>query len=245
MTVDRRSASQGDTTGRGRLQAALDQVIDMLRAAVHCERASIMLADGEGEQALLGMAAWRGEMVEEAMSARVCGDASSIAGSVYAGGRTLRVSDVDRAGGDVMARGEGGSFICAPLMLDGRVLGVINVRRARGERPFGKADEQLVECVALYAGKAIQAAQLAYVLNSGFARRAVERERAVLPRVAEAFSQGTAQPAQLARLLAKSFYREMKSAGFGPNQIVGAAGEIIDQLSASLRKHGQRIERRR
>jgi L-methionine (R)-S-oxide reductase len=46
-------------------------------------------------------------------------------------------------------------------------------------------------------------------------------------------------------LLAKSFYREMKSAGFGPNQIVGAAGEIIDQLSASLRKHGQRIERRR
>jgi hypothetical protein len=37
----------------------------------------------------------------------------------------------------------------------------------------------------------------------------------------------------------------MKAAGFGNNQIVGAAGEIIDQLSASLRKHGRRMERGR
>jgi L-methionine (R)-S-oxide reductase len=132
-----------------------------------------------------------------------------------------------------------------PLPLDGRVLGVINVSRPRGESPFSTDDERVLHCLSLFAGKAIQAAQLAYLLNSGFAQRALESERGSPSRVLDAFSQGTAQPAQVARLLAKSFYREMKAAGFGANQIVGAAGEIIEQLSVSLRKHGQRIRRAR
>lgn len=230
-------------SGRGLLQAALDQAIDAAWSRVPSERVSIMLADGEGAQAFLGIAAWRGEIADEAVQARV-GSGASVAGRVYASGCMQRIDDVDGAAPSVSARGEGGCFICMPLPLDGRVLGVINVRRPRGEAAFSKADESVLECLALYAGKAIQAAQLAYLLNSGFAQRALESERTMLPTMSDVFAQGAAQPAQLARLLAKSFYREMKSAGFGPNQIVGAAGEIIDQLSGSLRKHGQRIGRK-
>lgn len=101
----------------------------------------------------------------------------------------------------------------------------------------------MLDCLALFGGKSVQTAQLAFLVKSEFAQRALQGEEVTA--LAEAFSQGAAQPAQVARMLAKSFYREMKAAGFGNNQIVGAAGEIIDQLSASLRKHGQRMERGR
>lgn len=244
MAAERARKGTEPDAGRGLLQAALDQVIDAVWSSLRCARASIMLADGEGEKALLGLAAWRGELDEEALHSRV-GSGMSTSGRVHAGARAQRVADVDTAGPEVTTRGEGGSFICMPLPLDGRVLGVINVRRPRGDEPFSASDERLLEALALFAGKAIQVAQLAYLLNSGFAQRALESERAIPVQAMDAMSQGSAQPAQMAKLLAKSFYKEMKAAGFGPNQIVGAAGEIIDQLSASLRKHGQRIGRSR
>jgi GAF domain-containing protein len=243
MGVEKKRGEQGPDAGRGLLQAALDQLVDAVWTRLPCQRVSIMLADGEGERAQLGMAAWRGEIAEEAVNARV-GTGASVAGRVYATARAQSIDDVDGAAPDLGVRGEGGSFVCMPLPLDGRVLGVISVRRPRGDPAFSVAEKGMLDCLSLYGGKAIQAAQLAYLLNSGFARRALESEQGLPAGLTDVVSQGTAQPAHLARLLAKSFYREMKSAGFGPNQIVGAAGEIIDQLSASLRKHGQRIERR-
>jgi L-methionine (R)-S-oxide reductase len=244
MAAEKTREGTDPDAGRGLLQAALDQVIDVLWASLRCSRASVMLADGEGEKASLGVAAWRGDLADEAVEARV-GSGTSISGSVFASARVQRVDDTDRGDPDPRLRGEGGSFICMPLPLDGRLLGVVNVSRPRGETPFSADDERVLHCLSLFAGKAIQAAQLAYLLNSGFAQRALESERGSPSRMLDAFSQGTAQPAQVARLLAKSFYREMKAAGFGANQIVGAAGEIIDQLSVSLRKHGRRISRTR
>jgi GAF domain-containing protein len=226
----------------GLLQVALDQVAEVCWARLPCERVTVMLADGEGRDAVLGVAAWRGELAPEAVNARVS-SGSSVAGEVFASGRARRVADADvqQAGG--RARGEGGSFICTPLPLDGRILGVINVRRSRGQPAFSEVEEDVLDCLALFGGKSVQTAQLAFLVKSEFARRALQGEE--VSALAEAFSQGAAQPAQVARMLAKSFYREMKAAGFGNNQIVGAAGEIIDQLSASLRKHGQRMERGR
>ncbi len=245
MVAEKKRGEQGPDAGRGLLQAALDQLADAVWTRLPCQRVSIMLADGDGERALLGMAAWRGQIAEEAVNARVSSGAS-VAGRVYATACAQSVDDVDVDGAapDLGVRGEGGSFVCTPLPLDGRVLGVISVRRPRGDPAFSAAEKSMLDCLSLYGGKAIQAAQLAYLLNSGFAQRALESEQGLPTGVTDVVSQGAAQPAHLARLLAKSFYREMKSAGFGPNQIVGAAGEIIDQLSASLRKHGQRIERR-
>jgi hypothetical protein len=50
-------------------------------------------------------------------------------------------------------------------------------------------------------------------------------------------------PDQVAKILAKSFYKEMTRAGFGSSQIVNAATEIIAQLSGSLHRHSKRMER--
>jgi GAF domain-containing protein len=242
MTAEGFAAAPSRDAACGLLQAALDQVVDVVWTRIACERVSIMLADGDGDCAVLGLAAWRGNLAEDALHARVSSGAS-IAGRVYASACLQRVDDVDMAAPGIMARGEGGCFLCAPLLLDGRVLGVINIRRPRGDAPFSIADEQMLGVLALYAGKSIQAAQLAYLQDSGFAQRALESDTATPLPLMNAFAHGSAQPVQMARLLAKSFFREMRAAGFGPNQIVAAAGEIIDQLSTSLRKHGRRIER--
>ena len=195
--------------------------------------------------ALLGprwhrVSSWNAQEVEmngEFVVDRVAFDAALL--------RDVKAAGVDLRDGLAreLARGEGGSFICTPLPLDGRILGVINVRRGRGQPAFTEEEEGMLDCLALFGGKSVQTAQLAFLVKSEFAQRALQGEEVTA--LAEAFSQGAAQPAQVARMLAKSFYREMKAAGFGNNQIVGAAGEIIDQLSASLRKHGQRMERGR
>ena len=55
----------------GLLQAALDQVAEMCWVRLPCERVTIMLADGEGRDAVLGIAAWRGELAQEVINARV------------------------------------------------------------------------------------------------------------------------------------------------------------------------------
>lgn len=215
----------------GLLQHALDQVAEACWQRVRCDRVTIMLADGDGEEAVLAVSAWRGELGEEESHARVR-SGTSVAGRVYASGHPQRMSDASS-----------GSYICTPLMLDGRMLGVLNVRRGAGKPPFSDGDEAVLDALALYAGKAVQSAELAYLLRSEFAQRALSEES--VSGTPHAFAHGVAQPAQVARMLAKSFYREMKAAGFGNDQIVGAAGEIIDQLSTSLRKHGQRMERGR
>jgi hypothetical protein len=44
----------------------------------------------------------------------------------------------------------------------------------------------------------------------------------------------------VARILAKSFYRELRSAGFSVRQIIHAAAEIVSEVSASLKRHKRR-----
>jgi hypothetical protein len=51
-------------------------------------------------------------------------------------------------------------------------------------------------------------------------------------------------PDEVARILAKSFFKEMTGAGFGEAQIVQAASEIIGQLNSSVQRHRRRLERK-
>lgn len=232
-----------DVRRPGFIQQALDAVADLCWQRLAASRLSILMADGQGDEASLTLAVWRGDLCDELHNARIEGG-DSVAGHVMGSGRIVRVEQADVApSGEHGHLGEGGSFMCAPIVLDGHVLGIICVRRTIGQPPFSDADEREFDALTLFAGKAVQAAQLSFLLESEFARRAVQAEGG--NPLAQVLASGLGQPAQLARMLAKSFYREMKAAGFGDDQIVGAAGEIIDQLSSSLRKHGRRIGRGR
>jgi len=50
----------------------------------------------------------------------------------------------------------------------------------------------------------------------------------------------THNPNQIARILARSFYREMLGAGFNLNQILFAATEVISELSSTIKVRGAR-----
>jgi hypothetical protein len=55
---------------------------------------------------------------------------------------------------------------------------------------------------------------------------------------------GTEPPVRIARLLAKSFFRDLASAGFDPSQIIEAASEIIALVSNDINRYKKRIERK-
>ena len=80
------------------------------------------------------------------------------------------------------------------------------------------------------------------ILNSRFAQLALlhEAEKSLEP-----LGVGAAvhNPDQVAKILAKSFYKEMTRAGLGSNQIISAASEIISQLSGSLQRDNKRLAR--
>ena len=55
---------------------------------------------------------------------------------------------------------------------------------------------------------------------------------------------GTVPPARVAKLLAKSFFRDLASAGFDPGQIIEAASEIIALVSSDIKRFKRRTERK-
>ncbi len=87
--------------------------------------------------------------------------------------------------------------------------------------------------MALVIAKLIQVIQLQNILNSRFAQIALAQSvnsATVKPLMIPAHHQN-----RIAKIVAKSFYREMKKAGFGPNQIIITASEILSHLSENLR----------
>ncbi|WP_291992428.1 GAF domain-containing protein [Candidatus Accumulibacter sp. ACC003] len=166
-----------------------------------------------------------------------------IAGRVVATGASLLVEDIARSDFAACARRPDDprtSLLSSPIGINGRIVGVINVSGHVGGRSFKSNDLNLLEVVALFVGKAIQVVQLQNILKSRFAQLALmqfaEKD------IASALASAVDHPDQVARILAKSFYKEMTRAGFGSSQIINAASEIVGQLSGSLSRHSKRAE---
>jgi L-methionine (R)-S-oxide reductase len=124
------------------------------------------------------------------------------------------------------------------IVLHGKVIGVIHAVLPQQQSSFSKDDLDLFSILTPIITKSIQVIQLQHLLRSRFTQVALIRSsedsvRAMLSGVMQ-------NPNQIARILAKSFYREMLNAGFSFNQILFAATEVISELSATVRKHGAR-----
>ena len=65
------------------------------------------------------------------------------------------------------------SLLCSPVLINGRIVGVLNISAHRHGRAFNTGDLRLLEVVALFVGKTIQAVQLQNILNSRFAQLAL------------------------------------------------------------------------
>lgn len=204
-----------------------------LIGAGHC---SIMLLNsGSGEDLRLGVCARTGVLPDAALQAAVA-RGEGISGHVLATGRALLVPDIRASEFAHLARRpeSGGSLMSAPIWIDGKIVGVVNLSGALHGPVFTGAELHLLEVIALFIGKSIQVIQLQHLLDSRFAQLALLQE--VQERVGSSVRTAYRHPGDAAKILARSFFREMNKAGFEPGQIVTAATELIEQLNNKLHR---------
>jgi hypothetical protein len=130
--------------------------------------------------------------------------------------------------------------MCVPIILGRILLGVMNLSGRAGAAPFDQSDLMRAGIVAMLIGKAIQVNRLQTLLRSRVAQLTLARQE---PEVAASLTDGGLPPARLAKVLAKAFYKDLASAGFGPGQIIEVATEIIGQISGDIARHKTRLAR--
>ena len=221
----------------GTLEENLDQQAAVTAALIGASSCSIMLlGGGDGEGTRMSMYARHGQLPDAALRASI-GRGEGIAGRVLASGEALLVSDIDTSELAPLARRRtqaGASLICAPIRIDGKLVGVINVASAPGQPAFGETELHLLQVTALFIGKSIQVQQLQHLLRSRFAQMALVQE--ARERVGDSVRLAYRNPGDVAKILARSFFSEMTKAGFESGQIVSAASELIEQLNRRLQR---------
>jgi len=225
------------------LDESLNDFTAMAANILNVDNCSIMLFR-EGDKAgdfRLRVFAKTGHLPEVAFREAVKVN-DGIAGRVAATGQALLVEDITRSPYLPLARApEGASkcFISVPVLIGTKVVGVINLNNPRDGRCFSGDDLALASFLALLVGKSIQVVQLQNLLRSRFAQMAISRETKSL--VAGKVTEFYQDPARLARVAAKTFYREMTRAGLGTGHILNAATEIVGLLGDNLKKHKRRL----
>ncbi|MDN4053726.1 GAF domain-containing protein [Massilia sp. YIM B02763] len=223
----------------GTLEDNLHQQAAMTSALLGAASCSIMLlGGGDGDEMRMSVYARHGELPEAARQASVA-RGEGIAGRVLASGESLLIEDIAKSELASLARHPeaGCSLLCVPIRIDGKIVGVINAASCPGNAPFGETELRLLEVAALFIGKAIQVQQLQHLLDSRFAQLALLQE--AQQKVGESVRTAYRNPEDVAKILARSFFREMTKAGFESAQIVSAASELIGQLNLHLHEKGQ------
>lgn len=126
----------------------------------------------------------------------------------------------------------------SPMSVEGSKPGAMKVERATRKPHVNKEDEQLLEIVAT----------LTSCLHRADSRHSESETQSVyvspwqkeIASIAKMGGLGEC-PHEMARIVARSFYREMTIAGFSQSQIIKVASEIISELSVSVRRHSKRM----
>ena len=229
----------------GTLEENLGELTGIAARTLDATRVSVMLlSEGEGTHLKLRLAAASSELPKQAWAERV-GVGEGIAGQVVAGGRALLVPEIANsahAGRGRSSAGGAPGLMVVPVAVAGKVLGVIN---AAGRTHGGRFDEHhlaLFQIVAGFVARTIQVVQLRKLLDSRFAQHALATHSV------ETATDRAFDPAydadKMAKILAKSFFKEMTRAGFTPNHIIRAASEIISHVSSTVTKYKRRLDKR-
>ena len=230
---------------QGNLEQSLGQLAEMAAKILNAQQCSIMLLDEEEKDELkLRVFATYGSLPDAAFKQKTK-TGESISGHVLATGQPLLIEDIENSEFASVARrlaAESKSLISTPIVLRRNIVGVINVSDPKTKRPFNLDDLHLLDVVSLFVGKSVQVAQLQSILNSRFAQIALAQE--AKSTIGDAMPTVTDNPNQLAKILAKSFFKEMSKAGFSATQIIHAASEIINLLNSTLSKHSKRMQRK-
>ncbi len=235
-----------ESSSHGPLDAQLRHMADVTAAMLGAEHCSILLAE-EDVDAGRRLSIWAATSHLPSSAGRHPAAADDgLALRVLAAGEALRIDDIaDSAFAGCARRPDDPrrSLLCAPIRINADSIGVVNVSGRQMPGAFDADDLRLLEVVVLFISKAIQVSQLQSMLDSRFAQMAVIQEAS--RGLDASLAAGLPNPDQVAKIMAKSFYKEMTRAGFGSRQIINAAAEIITQLSGNLQRHSRRLGRDR
>ncbi len=230
---------------KGNLEDNLVQLTKMAANILDAENCSIMLLnDGEPKNPRMKVCANYGFLPKAAYEEST-GINEGIAGHVISTGTSLLIEDINKSEFINQARRKNDShksLLCTPIKINKLIIGVINVSSRPNEGRFTLSDLNLLETVALFIGKSIQAIQLQKILDSRFAQLALAKETQInIDNSADILQY---HPNQVAKILAKSFYRELSKMGLDSSQIIIAASEIITQLNNNVKLYSKRIEKK-
>ncbi|WP_109478913.1 GAF domain-containing protein [Paraburkholderia sp. C35] len=235
--------SRGDAVDGGSLDELLSELSSIVASALDARHCVIHLLT-ERQAAEIGLRQ-RAGFVDNA-SASAGSDVVNVRESDSRGPYTMvleRASVAARATAiEVTGECQLSDSMFAPLLLRGKTIGIVYAYRPLKKPCFDADDLRLLENLSLLVVKALHVNQIQQLMKSRFTQAALTRssEKTVREIIA-----GSAQnPNQIAKILAKSFYREMTNAGFNFSQIIHAASEIISELSNSVRKHKNSRNRR-
>ncbi len=225
------------------LRTHLAELVDLAASVTDAATCSILLLS-EGEHDAPRLKLWASTEVPPSSAwDEMPGCGESIAGRVLEHNATLLVADVRASEFAALARQPnnlGVSFICTPIAVGKHVIGVMNLSSRPDSPPFEESDLSRVEIMATLIGKAVQVERLQTLIRSRVAQASLAKEeREVVARLTD----GTVPPARVAKLLAKSFFRDLASAGFAPGQIIEAASEIISLVSNDINRYKKRMAR--
>lgn len=221
------------------LSGLMDTVADMFSAG----RVSLMLLDSVGNLGqLLRLVALHGDLPETAWDERTP-LGQSIAAQVLANRQSLVVNDINTSAMKAIRRhtDEPAAFIACPVPISGIFAGVLNISNRKNSQLFSEQDLAYAELAAILVGRAIELGRLQGMLNSSFAKMALVVEKVSNSRSFMDLS--IQEPQRMAKILAKSFYKEMSRCGLSANQIIHAAGEIISEMTTSIVRHQRRQKR--
>jgi L-methionine (R)-S-oxide reductase len=226
------------------LRADLKELVALAASVTDAAACSIMLLS-EGERHAPRLKLWCStEELPTSAWNDAPGQGDSIAGRVLARGASLLITDIRSSELAPLARRLetlGDSFICTPIAIGKQAIGVMNLSSRLGSPAFDASDQKLADIVATLIAKFIQVERLQTLIRSRVAHTTLAREeKAVVARLTD----GTEPPARLAKLLAKSFFRDLAAAGFEAGQIIDAASEIIELVSNDIRRYKRHAQRK-
>lgn len=218
-------------------QDSLQDQVALAAGQIGAASCSLMLLGSKGEgESRMSIHAHHGPLPNAALQAAIR-RGEGISGRVLESGSALLVADIRASEFASFARrgtALGCSFVCAPVHVEGRIVGVINAANGKDSPPFDEAALCLLQLIASFLGRYLEIHHLRRLLGSRFAQLALLQESAEeqpgMDRVAYH------HPEQVAKILARSFFREMHRAGFGSPQILAAASELIGQLHRDIQR---------
>ncbi|WP_292044053.1 GAF domain-containing protein [Massilia sp. UBA6681] len=225
---------------QGPEQASLQDQVRRAAGVIGAASCSVMLLGSEGEgEPCMSIHAHHGPLPGAALQAAIR-RGEGISGRVLASGNALLVADIRKSEFAALARRGtelGSSLVCAPIRVEGRIVGVVNAANGKDAAAFDETALCLLQLLASSLGGYLQVRHLRHLLDSRFAQLALLQETEGAP--PETARLAYRNPEQVARILARSFFREMHRAGFGSAQILSAASELIGQLNHDIQQEQQ------